>query len=172
MTVWREPNDEPTRPRDLPASVGVVMAKHVSMSDMLLQHGRALEWLTSSVIFGFALTLALPGDTLGDSPSFAGFLTAGLNEQALIMPLTLVAVMRMSGLYINGAWRRSPILRMVGAVIGAAVFLALAILFTVPYATGVQSSLSTGPAVYFVLFVFDLIAAYRTGADVRASQRP
>lgn len=144
---------------------------HVSFSDVILQHGRALEWLTSSVIFGFALTLTVPGDTIGDNPSFAGFISAGLTEQALIMPLTIIAIMRMSGLFINGAWRRSPILRMIGAVIGAGIFLSLALLFTVPYVAGQQSALGTAPSVYFVLFVFDLIAAYRTSADVRASKR-
>lgn len=147
------------------------MAKHVSMSDMLLQHGRALEWVTALVIFGWAITLALPGDTIGDSPSFAGFTMAGVTEAPLILAFTLVAIMRMSGLYINGAWRRSPILRMVGAILGAGLFLCLSILFTIPYLTGEQTSLSTGPAVYLVLFLADILAAYRTGADVRASQR-
>lgn len=144
---------------------------HVSFSDVILQHGRALEWLTSSIIFGFALTLTLPGDTIEGSPSFAGFVMAGLTEQALILPLTLVATMRMTGLIINGAWRRSPILRMIGAVVGAAIFLSLAFLFSIPYFAWTQTSLSTGPSVYFILFVFDVIAAYRTGADVRASKR-
>lgn len=141
------------------------------MSDVLLQHGRALEWLTSCALLVFALTLALPGDTLASSPSFSGFLDAGLDEAAIAMPLSWIAAMRMAGLYINGAWRRSPLLRMVGAIIGAGVFGFLAVMFAVPYLTGQQVALSTGAGLYAVLCVFDLLAAYRTGADVGHAKR-
>ena len=83
---------------------------------MFLRHGRGLEWMTSALLLVFAITLALPGDTLAENPGFAGFLSAGLNEAALALPLSWIALLRMAGLVINGAWRRSPLLRMIGAV--------------------------------------------------------
>lgn len=138
----------------------------VKISDMLLQHGRAMEWLTSCALLVFALTLAVPGDTLAASPSFSGFLAAGLDEAALAMPLSWISAMGMAGLYINGSWRRSPILRMLAAIVRAVVFGALSIMFAMPYALGQQSALSTGVGVYAVLCVFDILAAYRSGADV------
>lgn len=141
------------------------------MADVLLQHGRALEWLTSCALLAFALTLALPGDTLAASQSFKGFVEAGLDETAIAMPLSWIAAMRMAGLYINGAWRRSPLLRMVGAVIGAGVFGFLSVMFAVPYLTGQQAALTTGVGIYAVLCAFDLLAAYRTGADVGHAKR-
>ncbi|MEI4470912.1 hypothetical protein [Frigidibacter sp. MR17.24] len=141
------------------------------ISDVLLQHGRALEWLTSCALLAFALTLALPGDTLVASPSFQGFTDAGLDEAAIAMPLSWVAAMRMAGLYINGAWRRSPFLRMAGAIVGSGVFGCLSLMFAIPYLQGTQQGLTTGVGVYAVLCAFDLLAAYRTGADVGHAKR-
>lgn len=144
--------------------------KH-SLSDVLLQHGRALEWLTSCALLVFAITLAFPGDTLRASPSFMAFLDMGLEEAALALPISWVAGVRMAGIYINGAWRRSPILRMVGAIIGAGIFAFLSTMFAMPYLLGQQEGLSTAAGIYLVLAIFDLLAAYRTGADVGYAKR-
>ncbi|WP_147100837.1 hypothetical protein [Paracoccus aurantiacus] len=143
----------------------------MKLSDVLLQHGRALEWMTSAMLLAFAVTLALPGDTLAASPSFASFVSAGLDEAALAMPISWIAAMRMAGLYVNGAWRRSPLLRMIGAVLGVGVFAFLATMFALPWLTGQQSALGIGAGVYAVACLFDLLAAYRTGADVGHSER-
>ena len=34
---------------------------------MFLRHGRGLEWMTSALLLVFAITLALPGDTLAEA---------------------------------------------------------------------------------------------------------
>lgn len=65
---------------------------------MFLHHGRGLEWMTSALLLVFAITLALPGDTLAENPGFAGFVSAGLNEAALALPLSWIALLRMAGL--------------------------------------------------------------------------
>lgn len=143
----------------------------MGLSDVLLQHGRALEWLTSCALLVFALTLAMHGDTLAGNSSFAGFVALGLDETAIAMPLSWVAAARMAGLYINGAWRRSPMLRMIGAIVGATVFGGLSIMFAGPYIFGSAPALTTGAGVYAVLCAFDLLAAYRTGADFGHAQR-
>lgn len=148
------------------------MTVSLKFSDVLLQHGRALEWLTSLALLAFAVTLAAPGDTLEANPSFAGFVDMGLDEAMVALPISWIAGMRMAGLYINGAWRRSPILRMVGAIVGAGIFAFLSTMFAMPYLLGNQAGLSTGAGVYLVLAIFDLLAAYRTGADVGHSKRP
>ena len=135
------------------------------VADSLLQHGRALEWLTSCVLLAFALTLALPGDTLASSPAFRGFLQFGWDEAAVAVPLALIASMRMAGLYINGNWRRSPLLRLVGAVAGTGIFVWLGMTFAMPYLILGEPALTTGAGVYLTLGVFDLLAAYRAGAD-------
>lgn len=141
------------------------------VSDTLLQNGRALEWLTASVILAYACTLALPGDTLSTSVAFSAFRQLGLDEAALSVPLSLIAAMRMAGLFINGNWRRSPVLRCVGAVLGAGLFMGLAVLFAVPALSGQSAALTTGVGTYFVLAAFDVLAAYRSAADASYYQR-
>lgn len=141
------------------------------VSDSLLQNGRALEWLTSSVILAFAITLTLPGDTLATSIAFAAFRQLGIDEVALAVPLSLIASMRMAGLWINGNWQRSPLLRCIGAVMGAGLFAGLAVLFSVPALSGQSAALTTGVGTYLVLAAFDVLAAYRSAADASFYQR-
>lgn len=143
----------------------------MSFSDVLLHHGRGLEWMTSALLLVFAITLALPGDTLAGNPGFAGFVSAGLNEAALALPLSWIALLRMAGLVINGAWRRSPHLRMIGAVLGAGIFAFLAMIFALPWCLGQQPALGIGAGTCAVACLFDLVAAYRTGADAGHSER-
>ncbi|MEO1961963.1 MAG: hypothetical protein ABGW82_13525 [Paracoccus sp. (in: a-proteobacteria)] len=140
-------------------------------SDVFLRHGRGLEWMTSALLLVFAITLALPGDTLAENPGFAGFLSAGLNEAALALPLSWIALLRMAGLVINGAWRRSPLLRMIGAVLGAGIFAFLAMIFALPWCLGQQPALGIGTGTCAVACLSDLLAAYRTGADAGHSER-
>ena len=135
------------------------------VSDTLLQQGRALEWLTSAVILVFAVTLALPGNTLATSSAFGAFRSIGMDEATLAVPLTFIAAMRMAGLWINGNWRRSPLLRCIGAIFGAGLFSALGALFSVPFISGQTAALTTGVGTYFVLALFDILAAYRSAAD-------
>ncbi|MEH6505033.1 MAG: hypothetical protein V7786_02070 [Sulfitobacter litoralis] len=135
------------------------------ISDTILQNGRATEWQNSIIILIFALTLALPGDTLSTSVAFAAFRQLGMDEVALAVPLTIIAIMRMAGLFINGNWRRSPVLRCVGAVLGAGLFMGLAVLFAVPALSGQSDALTTGAGVYLALAAFDVLAAYRSAAD-------
>jgi len=141
------------------------------LMDTFVQHGRALEWLTSSVLLAFAVILAMPGNTLAISPSFGGFVASGLDEASISMPLSLIASMRMAGLWINGNWQRSPFLRLFGAIFGAGTFAALAMMFAMPFFSGAQDALSTGVGAYAVLAAFDMLAAYRSGADVGLSKR-
>jgi hypothetical protein len=131
----------------------------------LLEQGRATEWLTSFVILGFAITLALPGDTLV-SGAFKAFRDVGLDEAAISTPLALVATTRLLALFINGAHKRTPILRMIGAVIGASVFAMLSMAFLWP-TLSYGAPISTGVSAYFILAGFDALSAYRSGADVR-----
>lgn len=146
----------------------------------LMEHGRALEWLTSSVLLGFALTLALPGDTLAGQ-GFVAFRKMGLDEAMIGVPLAFVSTQRLAALHINGAWRRSPVLRMIGAVIGCGIFAMLAMAFGLPYIDAlVRSALwdqplqvgpSTGAAVYSLLAAADALATHRSAADVGFARR-
>ena len=135
-------------------------------------HGRAAEWMTSLVLLVYALTLMVPGNSLGGR-AYRSVIEVGLSEASVGIPIAIVAVLRIAALYVNGSQpRRTPIIRMIGAILGAGVFSSLAMGLYWPYLTeGVY--LSTGVLTYMVLALSDAFSAYRSGADVRlASQLP
>lgn len=136
----------------------------------LIEHGRAAEWVTSLVLLTFAVTLALPGNTLLLSPSYRGFLNLGFDEASLVLLFSLLGGARVTALYINGSWRRSPALRAVGAWFGAATFASLSVTFGWNYFTTPGVALGTGTGTYAVLAFCDLLAAYRSAADARVSR--
>lgn len=149
---------------------------HTKIRLSLIEQGRAAEWLTSSVLLSFAVFLAFPGDTLSSTNGYVGFRNLSFDEASLATPLALISASRMAALYINGNWRRSPVVRAFGAMVGTVVFFLLAVTFAWPWlsAGGLfqnKVGVSTGAAVYFVLAQFDLLAAFRSGADARISQR-
>lgn len=133
----------------------------------MFEHGRATEWLTSFILLGFAVALAAPGDTLASSAGFRAFVQFNLSEASISTPLAIIAVLRIVALQINGRWRRSPLLRLAGAVLGAALFSILGMAFLWPSLI-YGAPLSTGVATYFLLAFFDGLSAYRSAADARA----
>lgn len=138
----------------------------MKFSDVLLQHGRAMEWMTSAILLSYALTLAMPGDTFGPTTAWAGFARMGLSEVNVAVPVAILSVLRMAALVINGMWRRSPVLRMIGASLGAFCFGVITSAAAYPYFSGLSSVVSTGFGVYLLLTIADIIATYRAGADV------
>jgi hypothetical protein len=133
----------------------------------IIEEGRGIEWLTSAALLCFALALVFPGDTLAGQ-GYRAFKSVGIDEVMLAVPLFGVAAARMIALWINGRWRRSPLLRLTGAVIGTGMFMALCLGFLGPTITS-GAPLSTGVGIYFILAFFDAVAAYRSGADVRVA---
>jgi hypothetical protein len=136
----------------------------------LIEHGRATEWLTASELLMFGLILALPGNTLLSSPSYAELRAIGLTEMTLAAMLLIVGTMRLCALYINGNWRRTPWMRAAGAMIGMALFSMLSVSAAWAYFVGGSPALSTGAGAYGILALFDALAAYRSGADARVAQ--
>lgn len=140
-----------------------------------IEHGRAAEWLCALCLASFAVTLVLPGDSF-DSASFRVFRQMGLDEAAVSTPMALLAAGRLAALYINGTWQRSPIMRMVGAAFGSAIFMAISVALAWPYLMQIGmdwttvTGLSTGAGIYLLLALFDALAAYRSGADARLAK--
>ena len=97
----------------------------------IIEQGRATEWMTSFIMIGFAITLWMPGDTFAGN-GYRSFRAVGITEETAALPLFLIGSMRCCALYINGNWRRTPVLRMIGAIFGAGMFLMVASLFLGP----------------------------------------
>ena len=73
-----------------------------------------------------------------------------------------VGIMRLGALFINGAWSRTPLLRLISAAVSAFVWTQVTIgLLAVP---------NTGLVVYPWLVFIDLVAAYRAGRDVAMAE--
>lgn len=140
----------------------------------IIEHGRATEWLTSCVMLGFAATLAMPGDMF-DRNSFYAFRALGLEEGLLQFILLTIAIARLTALYINGRWHRSPLFRCIGAIVGAFVFAFLSLSFAIPWLNllwvGEIVSPSTAVSTYGWLAIFEVLAAYRSAADLSAIKK-
>ena len=140
-------------------------------TDVFLQHNRLSAWATSAAMVGFGAVLMTKGNSFTAGSPWRGFDQMGATEIAVAVPLVGIGVMRLTALWINGRWRRSPILRAVGAVAGFACFTTLTITLLLPWLTGEARILSTGVVPYAVLAILDLIEASRAGADVGAYKR-
>ena len=126
---------------------------------------RTAEMLLASVMFSTGMTFALPGDTT----SFPHF--AVLADWIAVFPGTetrfgilicLAGMLRWVALIINGYYRRTPVVRIVGCVIGSALWVTLAI--TVLDAPSV-GALSLIPGFMICFAVFETFCALRATKD-------
>ena len=116
--------------------------------------------------FCIGLVLMHPGDTFAISRSYDAFQAVG-NEEAWGRFLMLIGVARIVALMINGAWRRTPVIRFIGSMVAAILWAQFALLF---FNSGAPA-LSTGLGVYPWLFFFELIACFYIVMDVIHAER-
>ena len=133
-------------------------------------HGRFNEWIGALVLLGLSITLSLPGDTFATAPSFASFAPWFGGEAALAVPVAIIATARIAALLVNGRIPYSHRFRAGCAILGASVFMGLALLFAAPLASGATAAPSLAVTTYLVLALGDLVAAWRAGADVRLTR--
>jgi hypothetical protein len=132
---------------------------------LLIFNDRGLEWFSALVMLAWGITLALPGDTLA-GPQYAAFGRFGMTEESWAWVFGVVGSARIAALYINGAWPRSPHVRMIGSTFGAISWAQVAYLLTLStyFATGIAA---TGTAVYSLLALADLFGIARAAFDAR-----
>lgn len=127
---------------------------------------RTLEWISAGAILAAGILLAMPGATFSNSPGYAAF-AAVAPENVWAAFCCAVGLVRMVALWINGQWRRSPILRGATSVMGVCLWMLVVSLI-------MHASLP-GPAMvlapYGALLTIDLISAWRSGRDYIESER-
>lgn len=133
-------------------------------------HGRLNEWIGALVLLGLAVTLSLSGDAFTNSPRFTYFFPWLGGEVALAVPVAIIATARIAALLVNGRIPYSHRFRAGCAILGASVFMGLALLFAAPVVSGATAAPSPAVATYLVLALGDLVAAWRAGADVRLTR--
>lgn len=112
---------------------------------------RIPEWINAATMLLASVQL-LWLSSIETAEGFTLFIMLGI---PIIIPIVLIGVVglaRLIALYINGRWRKTPLIRAVGAISGAMFF---SVLFVGGYL----------PAIVFALV--DIYAAYKAGEDVR-----
>lgn len=128
-------------------------------------HDRALEWFSGIVMLMWGFVLMAPGDTLA-GPQYAAFLRFGATEEFWAFAFTGVGTMRLTALYINGRWPKTPLFRMGCALFGAVSWGQVTwLLLEVSLQTG--GALNTGIAVYGPFALAELFSIYRASFDAR-----
>lgn len=135
----------------------------------ILDNGRALEWGAACALLSLAVTMAIPGETTALN-GFRALRGLGLDDASAGVLFGVIGTLRIVALYINGSWRKSPTLRMIGAIAGASIFSMMAAGFAWPFLSG-DSALSSAPGIYTTLALFDALSIYRSGGDVRLAKR-
>jgi hypothetical protein len=129
---------------------------------------RIPEWVSSVILVFFSISFFLPGDTV----SIHGYhvlADIGFSDLILGTVIGFVALFRLLALYINGRSKGTPAVRMVGAILGAVIFISLALGFGVPMLTG-EMAPNTAWGTYLVLAAWDIWATYKAGYDARFSR--
>lgn len=140
---------------------------------------RTMEWYAAVVLTLWGLVLLQPSP-LFERETFRTFAPI-VDEHALGFLLLVVGSIRCAALYVNGHWRRTPLFRAAGAMVGSAVFAGLTALFVISdlayfaRAGGAGGTISgffsnyqfsTAIAVYAPLTVFESLSAFRCGKDI------
>lgn len=127
---------------------------------------RTLEWIAACAILAAGVLLAMPGETFDNSPAYLPF-EAVAPEHVWAAFAVSVGLTRMVALWINGSWRRSPILRGATSIMGVAFWMLIIALVMHAQLSGPAMSL----AAFGALLTIDLISAWRSGRDYIESER-
>lgn len=123
---------------------------------------RAVEWLLASLQVAWGTAVLLPGVEL-TGPNYQPLLA--LAPEPVWGNLAIaIGGLRLGALYINGTWRRTPILRALGAAFGVVWWIVLGGL----YAIAVNQGAKPFPFMlaYPVFVVFEFLSMYRCGIDM------
>lgn len=120
---------------------------------------RSVEWLLASMMVAWGIGLLLPGNSM-ELPAYR-LLGAIAPEPVWAAWSISIGLLRMLALYINGSWRKTPLVRAVSSLFGAFWWVVLGYCFLKsgpwPYPAGV--------AWFPVLFLFECYSISRGARD-------
>lgn len=124
---------------------------------------RRLEWICAGIMAGIGLRLLDPVESFSQA-SFSE-LARWAGEGAWGTLMFVVGVSRLVVLFYNGAWRPSPELRGIFAIVGGTIWIALAI--------GIEASgtVSPGSITYAFLALGELSNVWTAATDARTPYR-
>lgn len=125
---------------------------------------RAIEWLLGLILFTWGLVVFLTPGLFHTNPIYAGWRSLMGSEHIWGVFAMLCGSARVVALYINGAHRRTPMVRV------ATAFLAMFVWFWI--VTGMSAvGISTGLAVYPWLMVGEAFSVYRASGDAYKARK-
>lgn len=129
-----------------------------------LNRTRSTEWLLSFCLMGWGWAMVDPMTRFFDMPVYAVMKGVATETQWGSAALA-IAVFRLVALYLNGWWRRTPVIRCAGAVAGGMMWLGIGLCMYL----GAQISgqrMTAGLVFYLPFFVFEGWCVISTGYDM------
>ena len=133
----------------------------------LMAGGRIFEWFSALEMAAFGLALLHP-DPAFSTRAFVGFVRIGVSENFVGGSSFAVGVLWCVALYINGSWRRSPMLRFACALAGGSFWGCVSFTFAIAYFQ-FGAPISTAMGTYALSCVFTFFAARRAVYDAIAN---
>jgi hypothetical protein len=118
--------------------------------------------MLAAMMVAWGLVLLLPMRTF-EMPIYS-YLAAIADEEVWGAFSVAVGGFRMAALYVNGAWRRTPLIRAAGAVLGMVWWIVLALLVFLAAEQGI-GHFPAGAAFYPVCLAFEALSCWRAGFD-------
>lgn len=129
-----------------------------------LNRTRSTEWLLATLLVVWGWSMVNPGMTYFDMPVYV-LMRQWASEETWGLAAVTVAGVRLFALYINGWWKRTPIIRCVGAILGGGFWLCIGyLMYFGAKVSGV--TLTPGFLYYGVFFVFEGWCVLSTGYDM------
>ena len=120
---------------------------------------RSVEWLLAALMVAWGLGLMLPGDTMG-LPQYR--LLAAIAPELVWASWSIsVGGLRIVALYVNGSWKRTPLIRASCAAFGMMWWLILGYLFQ----SATNGAAPAGLMFYPVFIAFEGYSVYRGARD-------
>ncbi|RUV90231.1 hypothetical protein EOA60_06775 [Mesorhizobium sp. M1A.F.Ca.IN.020.06.1.1] len=138
---------------------------HITSSFRETFPARASEWALATMLFGWSVVLFANPTLFADTPSFAAGLAQIVPQGTLAVLCGIAGAGRLVCLGINGAWRRSPHLRSVGA------FIATGFWFIITLGLLKAGANGTGLAIYPVLMFLDSYNVIRAAGEAGLSDQ-
>lgn len=129
-----------------------------------LNRTRSTEWLLSFCLLLWGWVVLDPTNRYFDMPIYVVMSRVASETQWGIAALTL-AVFRLCALYINGWWRRTPLIRCAGAIAGLMMWLGIGLCMY--FGAQISGQRMTAGLVFYLPFaVFECWCVISTGYDV------
>lgn len=120
---------------------------------------RLTEWLFASMMVGWGAYLILPIDTFA-GPQYA--LLAAIAPENVWGAFSLaIGMIRLTALWVNGSWKRTPAFRLAGSMFGVSWWLTMTYLFL----SGPEHHVPAGVVFYPIFVAFEGISCWRSSVD-------